>query len=101
MSDAAVAALRAHAAKRSASKKPRVRPFGTPPHPLFDLDVLPESAFLTSEEVAAVLRVSKTTPQSWRKIKDHPLQWEYVGGKPLCRVRYLRALIALGRADDG
>jgi hypothetical protein len=68
---------------------------------LFDLDVLPESAFLTSEEVAAVLRVSKATPQSWRKIKDHPLQWEYVGGKPLCRVRCLRALIALGRADDG
>ena len=101
MSDAAVAGLRAHATKRSAAKKPRVRSFGKPPPVTFDFDALPDSAFLNSEEVAAILRISKTTPQSWRKDKDHSLQWEYVAGKPLCRVRCLRAFIALGRADDG
>jgi hypothetical protein len=41
-----------------------------------------------------VLRRSKATLPLWRAIKDHPLKWERVDGKPLYRVRAVRAFIA-------
>jgi len=87
------------AAPRPAARKPIIKKrdrkgtFGIPP-PKFDFDALPDSAWLTSDEVAAVLRRSKTTPPSWRAIENHPLRWERVDGKPLYRVRAVRAFIA-------
>src|ERR1700747_107311 len=74
--------------KRIVTRKPRNRKgsFGTPPPVRFDFDSLPDSAWLTSDEVAAVLRRSKTTPPLWRTNKNHPLKWQRVDNKPLYRV---------------
>ena len=96
MSDAAVAGLRAHPRKRTTASNtpPRIRKFGVPPPVTFDFDVLPETSWLTTAEVAGILRCSIETPPMWRKNKDHPLRWERVNGKPLYRVRDLRAFIA-------
>jgi hypothetical protein len=98
MSDPTMAAPRPAAGEpiveKEEEEKKRVRAFGIPPPPKFDFDAIADSAWLTSDEVAAVLRRSKTTPPSWRAIKNHPLRWERVDGKPLYRVRALRAFIA-------
>jgi hypothetical protein len=75
-------------------KRDRKGTFGIPPPPKFDFDALADSAWLTSDEVAAVLRRSKTTLPAWRAISHHPLRWEYVDRKPLYRVRNVRAYIA-------
>ncbi|MGV7216001.1 hypothetical protein [Bradyrhizobium sp. UFLA05-112] len=94
MHDPTMAAVRAARKPRVPNKKPRIQKSGTPPPPAFDLDALPDSAFLTSEEVASVLRRSIATVRFWRQDPDHPLRWEYIDGKPLCRVRVLRGYIA-------
>jgi hypothetical protein len=71
-------------------KKRRVRKRVT-----FDFDRLPASAWLTTTEVAAVLRRASGTVEMWRqKQPDHALKWERVDGKPLYRVAALRAYIA-------
>ena len=79
-------------------RKPRDRKgtFGVPPPVSFDFDSLNDNAWLTSDEVAAVLRRSKATLPFWRTMADHPLKWERVLGKPLYRVRAVRAFIAAG-----
>jgi hypothetical protein len=77
------------------ARKPRVRKgtFGIPPPPKFDFDALPDGAWLTNNEVAAVLRRSKVTPAAWRTMPDHPLKWTRIDGKPLYRVRDVRSFI--------
>jgi hypothetical protein len=99
-----MAAARPAAGKPTIEKKKKKRDrkgrFGIPPPPKFDFDALPDSAWLTSDEVAAVLRRSKTTSPSWRAIENHPLKWELIDNKPLDRVRAVRAFIA-ARAKEG
>ena len=96
MSDPTMAAVRPTklVIPRKKRRKSRKGTFGIPPPPRFDFDALPDSAWLTSDEVAAVLRRSKATVPLWRAIKDHPLKWERIDGKPLYRVRDVRAYIA-------
>ena len=97
MSDVATAGgMRTHARKRSAVHK--YRDPGIPPPFEFDLDSLPGSAWLTTVEVAAVLRRAQRTVEMWRQQPDHPLRWERISGKPLYRVRDLRSFLA-GRTD--
>jgi hypothetical protein len=89
--------------RKAKLRKARSRRAGVPPPVKFDLDALPDSAFLTSDEVAGIMRVSISTPRAWRQDKDHPLQWGYVNGKPSYTVRSMRKYIAhtsRGRADD-
>jgi hypothetical protein len=78
----------------------RKRRTGTPPPPTFDFDALAGGAWLSNDEVAAVLRVSITTPVDWRQQPDHPLKWQRVNGKPLYRVDDLRAFIAAQPGRD-
>ncbi len=68
--------------------------FGVPAPVRFDFDCLPDSAWLSSDEVAAVLRRSRATPPAWRATAGHPLKWQRVLGKPLYRVGDVRAFIA-------
>ena len=76
------------------TKKPRIRRSGVAPHPCFDFDSLPDSAWLSTIEVAAVLRKAKNTVQQWRQKPDHPLRWQRVNGRPLCKAGWLRDYIA-------
>lgn len=66
---------------------------GTPPPATFDLDGLPDSAFLTETETAAVLRRSKACLENWRKNPDHALKWRRVGSHLLYEVRTVRAFL--------
>ena len=101
MPDVSIGAARAAARstatpkrRKIVSKKPRVRKgtFGIPPPPKFDFDALPDSAWLTSDEVASVLRRSKATLPAWRTT-NHALKWTRIDGKPLYRVRDVRSFI--------
>jgi hypothetical protein len=98
MTDTAIVGARASASKQSRARKTPSRQYprkrGIPPPPKFDFDVLADSAWLTSAEVAAVLRRAIGTPEHWRGQNDHPLKWDMVDGKPLYRVRDVRAFLA-------
>jgi len=76
-------------------KKKRVRKYGVVPPPTFDFDRLPDSAWLRTSEVAAVLRKAKGTVASWRYRPGHALRWEMVNKTPLYRVGALRYYIAI------
>lgn len=52
---------------------------GTPPPATFSLAALPDDALLTEEEVAAVLRVSKSTLADWRRNPSR-LEWVILPG---------------------
>jgi hypothetical protein len=92
---AAVRSTATHKRKEIVSRKPRVRKgtFGIPPPLKFDFDALPAGAWLTSDEVAAVLRRSKATLPAWRTDPNHALKWTRIDGKPLYRVRDVRSFI--------
>jgi len=54
---------------------------GMPPPPTFSLKELPDDAHLREEEVAAILRISRSTVTSKRlKQLDHPLVWVTLPG---------------------
>ena len=72
----------------------KARKFGIAPPVEFDFDKLPGSTYLTTAEVAAVLRRARGTLEIWRQRPEHPLKWEYVDGKPLYKVEWVRDYIA-------
>lgn len=72
--------------------KPR-RKFGVAPLPSFDFDRLPDGTWLSTLEVASVLRRARGTLEMWRQKPDHPLRWEHVDGKPLYKARWVRDYI--------
>jgi hypothetical protein len=50
---------------------------------------------LTAKEVAAVIRRSLSTLDSWRQHNpNHPLKWEKLDGRIAYRVRNVRAYLA-------
>jgi hypothetical protein len=85
----------------NSSSEPRDRhgDRGLPPPAEFDIATLPGSALLNERETAAVLRISRSTLEGWRKQIDHPLKWIAL---PNGFVRYyvsaLRAFLALGQS---
>jgi len=107
MSDPTMAAPRPAALEliitRKEKRKSRKGTFGIPPPPKFDFDALPDSARLTNDDVAAVLRRSKATVPAWRADPNHPLgprAWEYIDNKPLLRAGTMRAFMA-SRTEGG
>lgn len=98
MRDLAIDATRPRAPKQdglvNGTVKRRVRKTGTPPPVTFDLDALPASSWLTTEETAAVLRKAIITVALWRRNPAHPLRWRRVDGRPLYQVGWVRAYIA-------
>jgi hypothetical protein len=98
MSDLDVAQPRAQARsyarlQKISRKKPRTRFRGTPPPLTFDLDALPDSAFLNQNETAAAVRRAKSTLEVWRKQPDHPLKWRRVGGRLLYELPSIRTFL--------
>jgi hypothetical protein len=82
-------------ATATTKKRQRIRRWpGVAPHPAFDFDSLPDSVWLSTLEVAAVLRRSKITVELWRRQPDHPLRWERCNGRPLYKARWVRDYIA-------
>ena len=82
-------------ATATTKKRQRIRTWpGVAPHPAFDFDSLPDSVWLSTLEVAAVLRRSKITVELWRRQPDHPLRWERCNGRPLYKARWVRDYIA-------
>jgi hypothetical protein len=78
---------------RHARKARKPRKSGVAPPVEFDLDALPGSTYLTTDETAAVLRKARGTLEAWRQRPDHALKWEYVDKKPLYRVDAVRNYI--------
>jgi hypothetical protein len=74
-------------------KKPRKRYRGVPPPLPFDIDALPDSTLLTEGEVAAVVRRSRTTLETWRRFSEHPLQWRRVAGRVLYEIGPVRKFL--------
>jgi hypothetical protein len=79
-------------------KKPRRRFRGVPPPLIYDLDALPDSAFLSDTETAAAVRRAKATLELWRTNANHPLKWRRVAGRVLYSIKTVRAF--LGGADE-
>jgi hypothetical protein len=67
---------------------------GVAPLPAFDFDSLPDGVWLSTIEVAAVLRRAKGTLEMWRQKPAHPLRWTRVDGKPLYKACWVREFIA-------
>jgi hypothetical protein len=68
-----------------------------PPPLAFDIYELPDSALLTSRDVAAVGRWAVSTVERWRQRPGHPLQWlDLPGGFKRTTVGYLKAFLASG-----
>jgi hypothetical protein len=98
MSDLDVAQPRAQARSYArlleiSRKKPRTRFRGTPPPLTFDLDDLPDSAFLNESETAAAVRRAKSTLEVWRKQPAHPLKWRRVAGRILYELVSIRIFL--------
>lgn len=98
MSETDIAPGRTHSRSRPPlqkifRKKPRKRFRGTPPPLTFDLDALPDSAFLSESETAAAVRRAKSTLEVWRKQSDHPLKWRRVGGRVLYELASIRIFL--------
>jgi hypothetical protein len=53
---------------------------GVPPPAEFDFDALPDSARLSTRDIAALERKAVATVESWRLIPGHPLEFEIVHG---------------------
>jgi hypothetical protein len=69
-----------------------------PPPATFDLDTLPDSANLTSKEVAAVIRRTPGALEQWRQDSDHPLKWHRSSdNRPLYTVGAVRSYLASTR----
>jgi hypothetical protein len=66
---------------------------GVPPPLPFDIDALPDSTLLTSNETGAFARVSTSALDSWRRFPDHPLRWRLVGGRILYELGSLREFL--------
>jgi arginyl-tRNA synthetase len=50
-------------------------------------------AFLSEDETAQVIRVSRKTLQNWRYTESRPLPWRKIGGATIYRARDLAAFI--------
>jgi hypothetical protein len=86
------------AAKKRRAKqktpKPHARPRGIAPLPAFDLETIPPSALLTPIEVAGCLRKSVAWVRKIQRLENHPLRFEPVAGKFLCRAQLVKDYIA-------
>ena len=91
---AALAAKRKAVKRRPLELRAHARRNGIPPHPSFDLATLPGSALLTVFECAQVLRKSLSTLRKYQHTAGHPLRFEKIAGRPMCRVGALRDFIA-------
>jgi hypothetical protein len=85
---------------KPAAKRHRDRNYGVPLPCKFDIDKLPDSAWLTNTDVAAVLRRARGTVEGWRQRPDGgPIPFEYLDNKPVYRAHAVRAFIASRRTD--